>query len=227
MQLEGLRFGKLLVIGRDGSHAFKSGKRARAWKCLCDCGRECSAYTSQLTGSEKLSCGCRLKHGHCSGARENRRSVEYTTWVGMKARCEYSKGDCFASYGGRGIYVCERWRGSFGAFLHDMGSRPSTTHSLDRINNDGSYTCGKCDDCVAKGATANCRWATRSEQSRNTSRSRMIEHNGESMCVADWAKRYGQPTNRLWQRLVLGWPMERALTEPSSTPRGASQSPAR
>lgn len=78
----------------------------------------------------------------------------------MKARCHRPSDPRFSYYGGRGISVCDRWREDFAAFFADMGPRPSSKHSIDRINNDGNYEPG------------NCRWATQKEQMNNTRRNK-------------------------------------------------------
>jgi hypothetical protein len=100
-------------------------------------------------------------HGH-SGGVGKRPSPEYRAWLDMKHRCFNDNNKSYESYGGRGITVCERWhRGeghltAFECFLADMGSRPSSQHSIDRYpDNDGNYEPG------------NCRWATRKQQTAN------------------------------------------------------------
>ena len=80
------------------------------------------------------------------------KSPTYGSWVSMKKRCYYPKTNDFDIYGGSGIIVCERWKGSFTNFYEDMGLRPSLKHSIDRLDSSGNYE------------PANCRWATPKEQ---------------------------------------------------------------
>jgi hypothetical protein len=78
----------------------------------------------------------------------------YVTWKNMKQRCENPRNSHFIHYGGRGIRICERWS-DFALFVADVGVRPSSSHSLDRIDNDRGYEPG------------NVRWATSLEQRAN------------------------------------------------------------
>ncbi len=107
-----------------------------------------------------------LKHGYAS--RGKQRSYIYVAWHHMNDRCYDPENLNFKWYGGRGIGVCARWRkenpNGFENFANDMGERPSTKHSLDRINNDGHYT------------RSNCRWATTLEQHTNQRRYRGEDH---------------------------------------------------
>lgn len=105
------------------------------------------------------------KHGHT--ANDGQRvtvSQTWKCWNGMKQRCSNPKAAGYSRYGGRGIFVCERWRDSFEAFLSDMGPKPSPHHSIDRVNSDGHYE------------PSNCRWATADVQAKNRDMSRLGSH---------------------------------------------------
>ena len=82
----------------------------------------------------------RFVQGHNGGPRTTHGltgSREYIVWTAIKARCFNENDDAYASYGGRGITMCERWNVSFENFLADMGPRPEGK-SIERINNEGN-----------------------------------------------------------------------------------------
>lgn len=121
----------------------------------------------------------------------------------MKRRCYAPKTDRYPQYGGRGIRVCARWLGSFENFYADMGPKPTPRHSLDRIDVEGNYE------------PTNCRWATRTEQARNTTRNRLITHNGVRKTLVEWAECAGMSSDLLRNRIDrYGWNIARALSSP-------------
>lgn len=124
---------------------------------------------------------------------------EYSAWASMLTRCNNPRRPQYQSYGGRGISVCERWS-KFENFLADVGQRPSASHSLDRINNDGNYEPG------------NVRWATVEEQQNNRTVSALIEHNGQRRTLTQWARELGLGVSTIHCRLKRGWPVEKALS---------------
>jgi hypothetical protein len=103
------------------------------------------------------------------------------------------------------IKVCDRWLHSFENFLQDMGERPSMEFSIDRYpDTRGDYK------------PENCRWATKSQQQRNTVRNLtdLYLFNGERKTLIDWStstKHYQQ----LYQRVIIhGWKIHDALLKP-------------
>ncbi len=88
-----------------------------------------------------------FKHGLCD-------TPEYSVWERMRSRCRYKKDISYKNYGRRGIKICKRWD-DFNKFLLDMGKRPDSSYSIERVNNDGNY---RPDNCI---------WATRVQQNNN------------------------------------------------------------
>jgi hypothetical protein len=122
----------------------------------------------------------------------------FEVWKSMLGRCGNPKDKNYFRYGGRGIIVCDRWK-DFVNFLEDMGERPLGM-TLERINNDSNYE------------PQNCRWATVKEQARNRRGQRLIEFNGETKCLSEWAEQYKIIPDTLASRLKAGMDITRALT---------------
>lgn len=171
LDLIGRRFGNLTVIAR--AENAKNGK-AR-WLCACHCGGTINVVGGHLTRAAIDSCGClrrqrcsvaRTRHGHAKHRNGASKHSTYTTWTEAKKRCFCPTLRTYKNYGGRGITMCKRWRDSYESFYEDMGDRPEGL-SIDRVNNNGNYSCGKCQECVANGWTFNCRWATTGQQVAN------------------------------------------------------------
>jgi hypothetical protein len=110
---------------------------------------------------------CRTGPEHGNYDHGQTGSPEYKTWASIKTRCFNPKHDRYASYGGAGITMCNRWRDSFPAFYEDLGPKPSPEHTILRTSHEGHYSCGKCPQCIDAGWPSNCRWGTKTEQNRN------------------------------------------------------------
>ena len=200
LDLIGEKYGRLTVLEKLPER--RNGRVV--WLCKCDCGNYDKVPTSELRSGKHLSCGCYQKerasqsnitHGQ-SGTRL------YRIWCAMIKRCENESAGGYENYGGRGISVCDTWRGSFEAFRDwSLSHGYSENLTIERNNVDGDY------------CPQNCRWATRNEQMNNTRRTRHFAFNGEVHTLRKWSEITGIPFTRLKGRLQRGWLIEKALTE--------------
>lgn len=187
----GNTYNRLTVI------ALVEGSRPRKLVCRCECGTEKTFRRDHVVSGLSKSCGC--LHSERSRARalagvphknfdDRSKTPEYGAWLGMRQRCFNKKQHKYANYGGRGITVCERWM-DFDNFLADMGPRPSSKHSLDRIDNNGNYE------------PSNCRWASRTEQQNNRNVCCSLYFQGRWQTIAEWSRELGIGHSTIWERL--------------------------
>jgi hypothetical protein len=209
--ITGQRFGRWLVLELLETN---TTGHSSLFLCRCDCGAMKPVHANSL--QSKRSVGCRAcghrKHG-CS--RIGSRTPEYNLWLAMKGRCAGTTNPrTNKNYRDRGITVCQRWRESFAAFLADMGERPHPDLSLDRIDNDSGYTCGQCKECTANGWTANVRWATKIQQSRNTHSNHWITYDGRTLTITQWSRETGIDIATILYRMRAGWSLHETFTIP-------------
>lgn len=165
--------------------------------CKCDCGKEKVVFKGSLTKGLIKSCGCLAKERIIyfnKNIREYnkpfRNTKLYRIWSGIKSRC-YNKKDTikYATYGGRGIKVCDEWKKDFMAFYNwAVNNGYKDGLSIDRIDVNGNYE------------PNNCRWTTIKEQERNKRKTIYLVRNGEKDSLANWADRLNISYNLLYSR---------------------------
>lgn len=127
------------------------------------------------------------------------RTPEYAIWNSMKSRCLNPNTEFYKHYGGRGISISDKWVHSFINFINDVGMRPDSTYSIERINNEGNYEPG------------NVVWEKRSEQSMNRRSNIIHELNGDMMPLKKITNTLGLSYSLVYKRLKRGWTIEESL----------------
>ena len=189
--LTGQQFGRLTVLGYAGKLGpHKNGRYTTLFFCQCDCGRITRTASSSLKRGISESCGRHKKprsHGDSVGQKE---TPELRAYRSAQDRCSNPKVRNFHRYGGRGI---EFRFTSYDEFLAHVGRKPSPKHSLDRINVHGHYEIG------------NVRWATATQQARNTEKNVFIEVDGQSVLLIEWVESQGLDMKTVERRRKKGW----------------------
>jgi hypothetical protein len=202
-------FNRLTVLFELPKRLLPSGQSQRMFHCQCICGNLRDVSGPNLVSGQVKSCGCAKQSASKSRKRWWTKLPEYLIWCGMNRRCMNPYDGSYIWYGGRGIYVCERWRHDFVAFYTDVGQRPTPFHTIERLNNNGPY------------APNNCVWATETIQARNKRNNHLLTFNGRTQSMAAWAEESGILYTTLRSRINNQWSTGDALTIPvGSIPTG-------
>lgn len=124
----------------------------------------------------------------------------YNIWLAMKRRCDTPSLKAYPDYGGRGITVCDEWVNSYEAFRDwSIANGYDETLTIDRIDNNGNYE------------PENCRWVDCVAQANNRRSNVILELNGESHNITEWARILGKNPKTLYSRRQSGDSVERIL----------------
>lgn len=162
IDLSGKRFGKLVVIKRDGTNKHKRV----LWLCKCDCGKEKIIIGACLRNGETLSCGCYGRERRIKGkTKHNKTNTRlFNVWQNIKRRCYTKSNPSYKYYGALGVKMCDEWHKNFDTFRewayangYDENA-PKGECTIDRINPYDNYE------------PSNCRWVSMTVQNNNTRR---------------------------------------------------------
>lgn len=197
--LVGKKFGNLTVVKLIPNNCERNCVRTNIWLCKCYCGKELEVKGSDLTQRRITSCGCdkEEKREHLSLIKQEKKL--YQVYRSMRDRCNNPNHNDYKRYGGRGIKVCEEWNNRYGfiAFYEwAIKNGYKDNLSLDRINNDGNYE------------PDNCRWATKKEQSQNTSTNVYAEYKGQQKVLQEWARVLNLNRNSIYYHYKKGRTIE-------------------
>jgi hypothetical protein len=200
----GANFNRLTITGEPE----RRGQGKYYYPCKCSCGTKNHFVRADgLKNGSVKSCGCLQKEAAaqtCVSRSKHslKHSDIYNIWVSIKARCNNKNATNYERYGAKGVYICEEWAHDVLAFAKYMGVRPSSKHSIDRIDNNLGYEPG------------NVRWASPSEQGYNRSSTNYYVIEEEKLNLLEISSKYKIPIKALKFRIYHGWSIERAISTP-------------
>lgn len=191
--MTGQKFGRLTVLHR----LYNYHKKGVYWLCVCECGNLTEVNGKDLRKGNTKSCGC--FRGRYPRIKKNQPRL-YRIYHNMRNRCHYKKHDRYKNYGGRGIKVCDEWLNSYKSFENwalTHGYNDNLT--IDRIDANGNYE------------PNNCKWSTKKQQSRNTTKNVYLTYNNETMIIKDWATKLNTNYATILSRYHRGWAVKECL----------------
>lgn len=187
--ISGNVYGRLTAI----EFSYKKNKMAY-WKCRCECGNVVFVQRNHLVSGHTKSCGCLKNKYNITNHRI------FKIWCNMIDRCKNPNRKDSNCYFEKGISVCEEWKTYENFEYWSFANGYSNNLTIDRVDSNKDYE------------PSNCRWITIQEQQRNKCTNVMVTYEGETLCMSDWAKRFGINRATLESRIYdLGYSFEEAI----------------
>jgi len=149
-----------------------------------------------LSLKRKKQCLCGASH--TVNTRGDTTHFLYKLWKSMMHRCYNMKTKAYYQYGGRAIYVEKSWH-IFSNFVSDMEKSYQRGLTLERQNNNGSYS------------KNNCKWASRKEQANNRRSNVFLTFQNRTQTLYAWSQELEISHQAIQYRLKNGWSVDKAL----------------
>jgi hypothetical protein len=161
IDLTGQRFGRLSVLGQNGTLPNGPKTSLKAWACVCDCGVRVTINGHALRTGNTRSCGCYKKEVTQTIKTTHGKSGTplYRIWADIKKRC-HGKGSEQGKRFYAGVTMCEEWE-DFEVFFRWADGKWREGLVIDRKNTLGGYS------------PENCRFVTSKINNQNSKRSKV------------------------------------------------------
>ena len=214
---KGEKFGRLTVLELDHVEQknitrgkYKTIRTFEFYRFQCDCGNICVKEKNSVKSGNTRSCGCLSKEYNESEAhkKENlKHNLRYTRiykiWLGIKNRCFNPKNYSYKNYSARGIKVCDEWKNNPKLFCNwAINNGYNDELTIDRIDVNDDYK------------PSNCRWITKSEQTKNKRNTIYLTYKNETKTLIEWSKEKKLNLKTLQSRTQRGWTPEKILETP-------------
>lgn len=176
--------------------------------CLCKCGNIKEINMYKIIHGETLSCGCLLKNATHLFKHGLIKHPLYSVWNGIKRRCESVKNKDYMNYGGRGVRMCSEWVNNpenFIKWAQENGWKKGLQIDKDIIPKRLGIP-------PLLYSPEMCSIVTPKINSRTLRHNRLVEYNGETKTIAEWAEILNMPFWTIHSRLNKGKSAKEALT---------------
>ncbi len=171
---------------------------------LCSCGNSFEAAITLVKSGHTKSCGCYLKDYPANYKHGMAGTPLYNVWASMIQRCEDPNHEAFHLYGGSGVFVCHEWRRDFTTFYNwAIANGWKKGLEIDKDTKGGAIY-----------SPENCLLVTKKQNCNKRRNNKVLVFNGVSKTMSEWSDESGIHQDNIYNRLKLGWSVERTITEP-------------
>lgn len=204
---EGEVYGHLTVLCEEYK-VYENGRKERAAKCKCVCGKITIVNIIHLMNGRSKSCGCKIDYVLAGTTHGLSKHPLYEVWEALMARTKDNpKSKYYKNYYGKGVRVCPEWKDP--KVFYDWALANGWKKGLQLDKDIIPFKLGI---PALLYSPEMCCFVTTLENSNTRIDSDYIEFDGEKITVTQLARKIGMSKGTLYNRIhVLKMPVEKAI----------------